>query len=151
MRLSILQYHHAILRSKCAWITQFGPDLRELAANMLETMRIANGVGLAAPQVGDLRRIIVLDRSRSCGSSSMPDIVLVNPEIELGYETDIGIEGCLSFPRGLTVEVERAKSVVLRAQNLTGFKMEIKATGLYARVLQHEVDHLDGILMVDYL
>jgi peptide deformylase len=161
MRLSILQYGDPILRARGKHIEKIDNRIRELAQNMIETMHAANGVGLAAPQVGESRQLTVLDVSQvedrpstmklngenTDPQSAMP-LVLINPEIDLGSETEMGTEGCLSFPE-ITGEIERAKSVTVRAQNLDGEAIEIEATGFLARAIQHEVDHLNGILFID--
>jgi peptide deformylase len=161
MRLSILQYGDPILRAKGKHIEKIDNRIRELAQNMIETMHAANGVGLAAPQVGESRQLTVLDVSQvedrpstmklngenTDPQSAMP-LVLINPEIDLGSETEMGTEGCLSFPE-ITGEIERAKSVTVRAQNLDSEAIEIEATGFLARAIQHEVDHLNGILFID--
>jgi peptide deformylase len=161
MRLSILQYGNPILRAKGKQIDGIDHRIRELAANMLETMHAANGVGLAAQQIGEALQLTVLDISEVEDrpstmklngeevdpKSAMP-LVLVNPQIWLRDETSIGTEGCLSFPE-ITGEIERAESVMARAETLEGKSIEIEATGLVARVLQHEVDHLNGILFID--
>jgi len=161
MRLSILQYGDLILRAKGKHIEKIDNRIRELAQNMIETMHAANGVGLAAPQVGESLQLTVLDVSQvedrpstmelngenTDPQSAMP-LVLINPEIDLGSETEMGTEGCLSFPE-ITGEIERAKSVTVRAQNLDGEAIEIEATGFLARAIQHEVDHLNGILFID--
>ena len=161
MRLSILQYGDPILRAKGKHIEKIDNRIRELAQNMIETMHAANGVGLAAPQVGESLQLTVLDVSQvedrpstmklngenTDPQSAMP-LVLINPKIDLGSETEMGTEGCLSFPE-ITGEIERAKSVTVRAQNLDGEAIEIEATGFLARAVQHEVDHLNGILFID--
>ena len=161
MRLSILQYCDPILRAKGKHIEKIDNRIRELAQNMIETMHAANGVGLAAPQVGESLQLTVLDVSQvedrpstmelngenTDRQSAMP-LVLINPEIDLGSETEMGTEGCLSFPE-ITGEIERAKSVTVRARNLDGEAIEIEATGFLARAIQHEVDHLNGILFID--
>jgi len=161
MRLSILQYGNPILRAKGKQIDRIDDRVRELAANMLETMHAANGVGLAAQQIGEALQLTILDISEVEDrpstmklngeevdpKSAMP-LVLVNPQISLRDETSIGTEGCLSFPE-ITGEIERAESVMARAETLEGKSIEIEATGLVARVLQHEVDHLNGILFID--
>ena len=161
MRLSILQYGDPILRAKGKHFEKIDNRIRELAQNMIETMHAANGVGLAAPQVGESLQLTVLDVSQvedrpstmelngenTDPQSAMP-LVLINPEIDLGSETEMGTEGCLSFPE-ITGEIERAKSVTVRAQNLDGEAIEIEATGFLARAIQHEVDHLNGILFID--
>jgi peptide deformylase len=161
MRLSILQYGDPILRAKGKHIEKIDNRIRELAQNMIETMHAANGVGLAAPQVGESLQLTVLDVSQvedrpstmklngenTDPQSAMP-LVLISPEIDLGSETEMGTEGCLSFPE-ITGEIERAKSITVRAQNLDGEPIEIEATGFLARAIQHEVDHLNGILFID--
>jgi peptide deformylase len=161
MILSIMQYGDPILRAKGKQIEKIDDYIRALAANMIETMHAANGVGLAAQQVGEALQLTVLDISqiddRPSGlnlngrdvdpTTSMP-LVLINPEIELGGETEVGIEGCLSFPE-ITGQIERAESTMARARNLEGAKIEIVASGLLARAIQHEVDHLNGILFID--
>ena len=161
MRLSILQYGDPILRTKGKAIDKIDAHIRELAQNMVETMHAANGVGLAAPQIGEALQLTVLDVSevedrpstmKLNGESVDPKIamplVLINPQIDLGAETEKGTEGCLSFPE-ITGEIVRAKSITVRAQNLDGEPIEIETTGFLARAVQHEVDHLNGILFID--
>jgi peptide deformylase len=161
MKLSILQYGNPILRAKGKRVEEIDNRIRELAQNMLETMQAANGVGLAAQQVGEALQLTVLDISQvedrpstmklngeNVNPKSAMPLVLINPDIKLGDETENGTEGCLSFP-DITGEIERAKSVVVNAQSLDGAKIEIDASGLLARAIQHEVDHLNGILFVD--
>jgi peptide deformylase len=161
MRLSILQYADPILRAKGKRVEKIDHRIRELAQNMIETMHDANGVGLAAPQIGESLQLTVLDVSqvedrpstmKVNGNdldphSAMP-LVLINPQIDLGGETEMGTEGCLSFPE-ITGEIERAKSITVRAQNLDGEPIELETTGFLARAIQHEVDHLNGILFID--
>jgi peptide deformylase len=160
MKLPIRKYGDPILRAKGKQIREVD-DIRELATNMLETMRSVNGIGLAAQQVGEALQLTVVDVSSVEDRPStmalngaevdpkdnMP-LVLVNPEIELGPERQIGTEGCLSFPE-ITGEIERAAWVKVRAQTIDGGTIEIEATGLLARALQHEIDHLNGILFID--
>ena len=160
MKLSILQYGDPVLRTKGKRIDQIDDRIRELAANMLETMHAVNGIGLAAQQIGEPLQLTVIDVSQVEDRPStmklngeevdpkaaMP-LVLVNPEIELGSETELGSEGCLSFP-AISGDIERAKSAAVRAQTLDG-EIEIEAGGLLARALQHELDHLNGILFID--
>ncbi len=161
MRLSILQYGDPILRAKGKPIDKIDARIRELAQNMIETMHAANGVGLAAQQIGEALQLTVLDVSevedrpstmKLNGESIDPKIamplVLINPQIDLGAETEKGTEGCLSFPE-ITGEIVRAKSITVRAQNLDGEPIEIEMTGFLARAVQHEVDHLNGILFID--
>jgi peptide deformylase len=161
MRLSILQYGDPILRAKGKRIEKIDQRIRELAQDMIETMHAATGVGLAAQQIGEPLQLTVLDVSQVEDrpstmkvngkdfdpQSAMP-LVLVNPQIDPGGETEMGTEGCLSFPE-ITGEIERAKSITVRAQNLGGEPIELETTGFLARVVQHEVDHLNGILFID--
>ena len=162
MILSIFQYGDPILRTKGKQIEKIDNHIRELVANMIETMHAAHGVGLAAQQVGKALQLTVLDVSEVEDrastmklngkevdpKASMP-LVLINPEIEVaGGATEIGTEGCLSFPE-ITGEIERAKSIIVHAQTLEDDKIHIEASGLLARAIQHEVDHLNGILFID--
>jgi peptide deformylase len=161
MKLSIRQYGDPILRAKGHRIDKIDNDVRELAAAMLEAMHAANGVGLAAQQVGQALQLTVVDVSEAEDrpstlklngtevdvASAMP-LILVNPQVTVGSQTSSATEGCLSFP-DITGEVERAESVVVRAETLEGARLEMEATGLLARALQHEVDHLNGILFID--
>jgi len=161
MILPILQYGDPILRAKGKRIEQIDDSIRELAANMIETMHAAHGVGLAAQQIGEALQLTVLDVSPvedrpstlklngedADPKSAMP-LVLINPEIELRGESEVGVEGCLSFPE-ITDDIERAQSVRVRAQNLEGDTIEFEAGGFLARAIQHEGDHLNGILFID--
>lgn len=161
MKLTIRKFGDSILRAKGKRIGEIDERVRELAANMLETMRGANGVGLAAQQVGKALQLTVVDVSLVEDRPStmalngaevepkahMP-LVLINPEIELGPEKDVGAEGCLSFPE-ISGDIERALWTKVCAQTLEGRTIELEATGLLARVLQHEIDHLNGILFID--
>jgi peptide deformylase len=161
MRLSILQYGDPILRAKGKRIEKVDQRIRELAQNMIETMHDANGVGLAAPQIGESLQLTVLDVSqvedrpstmnvngKDLDPQSAMPLVLINPQIDLGGDTEVGTEGCLSFPE-ITGEIERAKSITVRAQNLDSEQIELETTGFLARAIQHEVDHLNGILFID--
>jgi peptide deformylase len=161
MILSISQYGDPILRVKGKRIEKIDDHIRELAANMIETMHAANGVGLAAQQVGEALQLTVLDVSQvedrpstlklngeDVDPNTVMPLVLINPEIEIGGATETGTEGCLSFPE-ITGQIERAKSIIARAQTLEGDTIAIQAGGLLARVIQHEVDHLNGILFID--
>jgi peptide deformylase len=161
MILPILEYGDPILRAKGKPIDDLDDRIRELAANMIETMHAANGVGLAAQQVGEALQLTVLDVSlvedrpstlkvdgKDVDAKAAMPLVLINPKIELHGATETGVEGCLSFPE-ITGDIERAKSVIVRAQTLEGGTMEIEATGFLARAIQHEGDHLNGILFID--
>jgi len=161
MKLPILQYGDPILRAKGKRIEKIDERIRELTQNMIETMHAANGVGLAAQQVGEALQLTVLDVSQVEDRPStmkvnaedvdpkaaMP-LVLINPELQLTGETELATEACLSFPE-ITGGIERAKSVIARARTLDGSEIEIEASGLLGRAIQHEVDHLNGILFID--
>ena len=161
MILPILEYGDPILRAKGKPIDNIDDRIRELAANMIETMHAANGVGLAAQQIGEALQLTVLDVSlvedrpsklkvdgKDVDLKAAMPLVLINPEIELHGATETGVEGCLSFPE-ITGDIERANTVIVRAQTLEGGTIEIEASGFLARAIQHEGDHLNGILFID--
>jgi peptide deformylase len=161
MILPIFEYGDPILRAKGRPIENIEDRIRELATNMIETMHAANGVGLAAQQVGEALQLTVLDVSlvedrpstlnvdgKEVDPKAAMPLVLINPEIELRGATETGVEGCLSFPE-ITGDIERTTSVIVRAQTLEGSTTEIEATGFLARAIQHEGDHLNGILFID--
>ena len=139
-----------ILREKAKRIKTFGPALRKLAADMLETMHANNGVGIAAPQVGQSIRLLVAELAPNKEEDEPGfKVALVNPEIvKADKEMASGFEGCLSIP-GWIGEVPRHVAVTVKAQTLEGKEIRIKAHDYFARVLQHEIDHLDGILFTD--
>lgn len=140
-----------VLRRKARKVTVFDANLQKLVDDMVETMRQAPGVGLAAPQVGISERLIVVEYAETDEDEDAPKklFVVVNPEIvKVSTETEQGIEGCLSIP-GLVGEVERPLQVVIRGQNRRGQPVRIKAKGWLARIFQHEIDHLEGILFTD--
>jgi peptide deformylase len=144
--LTIRTLGDPILRSKAAHVTAFDRDLEQLAEDMHETMRAAPGVGLAANQVGRLLRMFVFDSGEDGERGT-----LVNPQIVwASKETEEAEEGCLSLP-GTYYPVSRAVSVRVRAQDPTGDPIEREAEGFLARIFQHEIDHLDGILFIDRL
>jgi peptide deformylase len=161
MILPILQYGDPSLRAKGQQIEEIDDNIRALVANMIETMHAAHGVGLAAQQIGEALQLTVLDISavedrpstlkldgkETDPNSAMP-LVLINPEIELRGDAEVGVEGCLSFPE-ITGDIERAHSVIVRAQTLEGDTIQIEASGFLARAIQHEGDHLNGILFID--
>jgi peptide deformylase len=138
------------LRQKALKIRHAEESLKTLAADMHETMDAAPGVGLAGPQVGVMRRIIVVHVPEGYLEEDSPDIrmTLLNPEIVKGYGEEIGTEGCLSIP-GWVGDVRRMTTITVKATDLDNRHVRIKAEGWFARILQHEIDHLDGILFVD--
>jgi len=159
--VEIVTYGNPVLRAKGARIEEITDEVRQLAEAMIETMREANGVGLAAQQVGQALQLTVIDVSvaedrpstmwidgKEVDVADYSPMILINPELELGGEREIDAEGCLSFPR-LVADVQRAATVKARARLLSGEEIEFEAGGLLARALQHEVDHLHGILFID--
>lgn len=146
--LPIRVYPDPVLRVDCPPVEEFDQALATLVADMVETMHAAPGVGLAAPQVGVERRVAVVDLS--AGEDPGQLVVLVNPELELGAGTEIDSEGCLSIPN-LSDKVARAAALSMTASDLSGERYVLEAQGLLARAIQHEVDHLDGVLFVDRL
>ncbi|MGV3533690.1 MAG: peptide deformylase [Chthoniobacteraceae bacterium] len=161
MILEIVKYGHPVLRAKGARVEEVDEKIKTLAADMLETMRDANGVGLAAQQVGVPVQVTVVDVSDMEDRPSamfidgkqvkledhMP-LTLLNPELTLTKDKEMGTEGCLSFP-DLSAEISRASGVRCKARLLDGKDIEFEASGLLARALQHEVDHLHGVLFID--
>lgn len=145
----IVRMGDPILRAPAAEVDVFDAALAALVRDMFETMYAAEGIGLAAPQIGVSKRILVVDvREREEGGGG-GRVVLVNPVVVRASErTDRATEGCLSIP-GLEEVVERPWSVEVRARNLDGSAVHFEAEALFARALQHEIDHLDGILFLD--
>lgn len=139
-----------VLRRKARPVTNFGPDLQALIDDMVETMREAPGVGLAAPQVNIPLRLFVAEWGDDEDEEAPKKIyIFVNPEIKrMSRETVVGVEGCLSIP-GYLGEVERAEEVTIQAFNRRGQKLRVKARGWLARIFQHEFDHLNGELFID--
>jgi peptide deformylase len=146
--LKILHYPEPLLKQKSQPVSEFNDALRQLADRMAETMYDAPGVGLAAPQVGVLKRLIVMD----CSTGEEPaDLILaVNPEIVSREGESLEEEGCLSVP-GFWANVQRAAKATMRYQDVEGNVQQRTAEGLLAICMQHEIDHLDGILFVDRL
>ncbi len=161
MTLEIRKYGDPVLRAKGARVT-VDEKVRKLADDMLETMHAANGVGLAAQQIGQALQLTVVDVAavedrpstlridgREVDVRQAMPLILLNPEIKLD-ESEIvtGVEGCLSFPE-ISAEIDRSHAVVVNADTLDGKRVQLEATGLLARALQHEIDHLNGILFID--
>jgi peptide deformylase len=139
-----------VLRRKARKVADFGPELQNLIDDMVETMREAPGVGLAAPQVGVSLRVITVEFGDEEDEEVPPKLyTVVNPEIKrFSNEAVMGTEGCLSIP-GIVGDVERPLEVVVKGQNRHGKTMRVKASGWLARIFQHEIDHLDGVLFTD--
>jgi peptide deformylase len=148
-KLPIITLPDPILRKLSAPVERVDDELRRLADDMLETMYDAPGVGLAAIQVGVPRRLVVLDVA---DDDELPQpLILVNPEIvTLGSQTRVHEEGCLSIP-DCRVEIERPSSLTLRYLDRNGEPRELDAEGLLATAIQHEINHLDGKLIIDFL
>ena len=148
-KLPIVTLPDPILRKLSLPVERVNDDVRRLADDMLETMYAAPGVGLAAIQVGVPRRLVVLDVAED--DETPQPLVLVNPEIvSLGAETRLHEEGCLSIP-DVRVEIERPASLMLRYVDRDGTARELAAEGLLATAIQHEINHLDGKLIIDFL
>lgn len=146
MRRNILVYPDPFLARKAIPVTAVDERVRTLIRDMFETMYAAEGIGLAAPQVGVGKRVIVLDVSPV--DESAPPMAVVNPEIVERKGSVSGEEGCLSVP-GVQGEVCRAETVVVRGFDGEGKPLRLQAGGILSRALQHEIDHLDGILFID--
>jgi peptide deformylase len=147
---SIVTVPHPVLRQKARKVSDFGKDLQQLIDDMIEMMRAAPGVGLAAPQVGVSWRVIVVEFGDEEDENVPPKLyALVNPEIvRSSNETVVGVEGCLSIPE-IAGKVERHEKVTIKGLNRNKQPVKIKASGWLARIFQHEIDHLDGILFTD--
>jgi peptide deformylase len=161
MILEIVKYGDPVLRAKGAPVGEVTAEIKKLAEQMIETMRHANGVGLAAQQIGKPLQLAVIDvgpvddRPSAMFIDGKPvtiqdhmPLVLINPELTLGKDKETGTEGCLSFPE-ITAEITRSSGVRCKARLLDGKEIEFDASGLLARALQHEVDHLHGVLFID--
>jgi|SRR5580658_4320711 peptide deformylase len=144
----IVKYPDPVLSKKGAPVTDFGPELAQFVQEMWASMYAAHGIGLAAPQIGVSKRITVIDVS----FKEHPDerIVLINPEIIEREGKQFEEEGCLSLPE-IREKVQRAARVRVRAQDVNGEFFEAEGTELLARAMQHEIDHLDGVLFIDRL
>lgn len=161
MILEIVQYGHPVLRERCAEVGEVTREVEELARDMIETMHDAHGVGLAAPQVGVAIRLAVVDVSHDpecigflkvngedAELKSIMPLVFINPELEFTGEREKDREGCLSI-RDIQAEVARPGALRARLPQLDGSVLELETDGLLARAIQHETDHLNGVLFVD--
>ncbi len=144
--LTILEYPDPRLKTKALPVTAFTPDLKRLASDMAETMYQAPGIGLAATQVDVHKRMVVIDISEARDDLH----VFVNPVITRKEGEATGEEGCLSVP-GIYDDIKRAERITVRAQDVTGKAFELDAEGLLAVCIQHELDHLEGKVFVEYL
>jgi peptide deformylase len=163
MILDIVQYGHPVLRQRCRPVTEVNDGILSLVDDMLETMVAASGVGLAAPQVGVDLKLAVVDVSHDpeCISflkvngldaelESIMPLIFINPELSFGKQKEVGMEGCLSI-QGIRAEVRRPAAVKATLTLLDGSVIVVETDGLLARALQHEIDHLNGVLFVDRL
>ena len=149
MKRKILIEPDPILRKKCEPIEKVNDDIRNLMKDMLQTMYDAPGIGLAAVQIGVLKRLVVIDISKE--EKKRDPLFLINPEILSKSEnTSVYEEGCLSLP-GQFAEIERPAKCLLKYVDLNGKEKKLKADGLLSTCIQHEVDHLNGVLFIDYL
>ncbi len=148
MKLEVVKYGDPVLTKRAEEVTEFDKRLTRLVDDMFETMYGAPGVGLAAPQVGILKRLFVMD----CGGGKNPrqKVALINPVIETEEGDQSGDEGCLSFP-GIYFQVKRPQRVIVKAQDINGSYFTLDVMELEARCVEHETDHLDGELFINYL
>jgi peptide deformylase len=140
----IITTENPILRQKAKKIHRFDPSLQKLVDDMFETMHEANGVGLAAPQIAQSIRVFVAEFEDH-------KVAVFNPEIVKAEGEELGTEGCLSIPGYVGENIRRATKVLVKGQDVRGKPIRVPAEGWFARVLQHEIDHLDGILFLDRL
>lgn len=148
MILKVVKYGDPILTKRADEVTDFNGNLHKLIDDMFETMYGAPGVGLAAPQVGVLKRLFVMDCSS--GKDKKQKVALIDPVIEIEEGEQIADEGCLSFP-GVFLEIKRPQRVVVRARDIDGSELTLDVMDLEARCVSHETDHLDGELFINYL
>jgi len=161
MILPITLFGDPVLRTVGGRVENITDEIKSFVADMIETMRDAEGVGLAAQQVAVPLQIAVIDVSgiedrpskmwvegQEVNPDSHMPMVLINPELSFGKQKVVGVEGCLSFPK-MTADIIRFERVHCRATNLDGINLDFEAEGLLARALQHEIDHLNGVLFID--
>lgn len=144
----IVKFGAKVLRQKCHAISSFDPQVETLIEDLFDSMDAASGVGLAAPQIGILKRVIVVDISKQ--DANHPPLALVNPTLVRANGKESAEEGCLSFPE-MYGDVQRHTHVTIEAFDATGKAFTLTAKGFFARALQHEIDHLDGKLFIDYI
>jgi peptide deformylase len=161
MILPVIKYGHPVLRQKGAKIETITPDVKQLIADMLETMYAAKGIGLAAQQVGRALQLTVIDlrgvtdrpstlelKGQPAAVADFMPLVLINPELQPLNDPVVGPEGCLSFPE-MYGDISRPESIAVKALNEKGKPIEFRCGGLLSRCVQHEADHLNGILFID--
>ncbi|MBV9690860.1 MAG: peptide deformylase [Ktedonobacteraceae bacterium] len=140
----IITTENPILRQRAKRVHRFDPSLQRLVSDMFETMHVANGVGLAAPQIAQSIRVFV-------AAYEDQQVAIFNPEIVKAEGEERGTEGCLSIPGYIGENIRRATKILVKGQDVRGKQIRIPAEGWFARILQHEIDHLDGILFIDRL
>ena len=151
MELKLRYYGDPVLRERSATIETFDDELRELAEGMVDTMFRMKGIGLAAPQVGRSKRLIIALQMSDVEDETAEPVALVNPEVvERSSETWVYEEGCLSIPE-VVGDVTRPDAITVRYQDLDGQALSVTTSGMFARIVLHEVDHLNGRLFIDYL
>ncbi len=150
MERDIVIYPAEVLKERAEEVREFNQEVRDLVNDLFETMYRKGGVGLAANQIGVLKRVLVIDLHSRTEKQGKEQLVLINPEIISQEGEVVKEEGCLSLP-GLYRKVKRAAYVKVKAQNVEGEEFELEAEGLLARALQHEIDHLNGIVFIDRL
>jgi peptide deformylase len=161
MILEVVQYGHPVLRQKGSRVATITPEIEKLVEDMFDTMRAAKGVGLAAQQIGRALQLTVIDvrgvtdrpstiqiNGKEADVAATMPLVLINPVVKTSGDPMVGTEGCLSFPE-IFGEVKRAGTADVSAMNLKGETIEFRGGGLLARAIQHELDHLNGILFID--
>jgi peptide deformylase len=161
MKLEIIKYGHPVLRKKGARIDKVTPEIQKLVADMIDTMDAGSGIGLAAQQVGQALQLMVIDvrdakdrpstltvKGRPTDVGGFMPLALINPEVKAVGSVVEGPEGCLSFPE-MYSDIPRPESIEVAAVNEKGERLEFQCGGLLARVIQHELDHLNGILFID--
>lgn len=147
----ILTMDYPVLRAKAKKVSRFDPWLERLVQDMWETMHDAPGVGLAAPQIGESVRVLVAEYTEE-SRNEHHKVALINPEIlKASDEEELGTEGCLSIPGYVGDNVPRALAVTVKARDPKGKEIRVKAEGWWARILQHEIDHLNGVLYIDLI
>lgn len=146
----IITTENPILRQKAKKLHRFEPSLQKLVDDMFETMHAANGVGLAAPQIAQSIRLFVAEYEEP-ETGKHYKVAVVNPEIIKAEGEERGPEGCLSIPGYIGENIRRATKIVVKGQDIRGKAIKVNAEGWFARILQHEIDHLDGVLFIDRL
>ncbi len=147
----IITTENPILRQKAKKVHHFDPSLQRLVDDMFETMHASNGVGLAAPQIAQSIRVFVAEYQDPEEDGQHHKVVVFNPEIVKAEGEAFGTEGCLSIPGYVGDNIRRSTKILVKGQDVKGRAIRVPAEGWFARILQHEIDHLDGVLFLDRL